>query len=159
MPLSDALALAKRNLKRTAAIGTADHLIDLFEQLHAILPWWPSKNVMKAFDSILSSNNGSSEVISGGKGGSISGSKTAPGPLTSKLAAVHKNVHQLSNYHTSIVADTPTEALELLKEFLWADIELYNFAQELAQEKSIYVSHCRALARETNCTGFVSDCH
>lgn len=166
MPISDALASAKRNLQRTAAIGTADHMLDLFEQLHSILPWWPSKNIMKSFDTSASS----SVVSTGGVGAHTNASMTSNLPTvaglkhtgassTAKLAFAQKNVENLAAVHATIVSSTPADAIALLKEFLWADMELYAFAQDLAQEKALYAVHCRALAKSTNCTDFISDCH
>lgn len=57
LPIDDAVALAKKNLQRTAIVGIQEDMGGFLEQFRAVLPWWPERSHFQSFSRINSAED------------------------------------------------------------------------------------------------------
>ena len=112
MPLRSALERAKYNLLHTAVVGITENMNGFLSQLGAAVPWWPSTDIFPSFSTLNKKDD----------------------PENIRRRGLHKKINN--------VDELDAETLIIFKRLLWADIELYSFATELSNLKSIWAQQC-----------------
>lgn len=69
-----------------------------------------------------------------------------------------RNIAKRRYHRRTSVEDMGPAAVLALQTFLAAEIDLYTYAKSLSLAKTQWARTCPAYARDSNCSGFISDC-